>query len=112
MTIFEKMLSKEITVQPIYEDESVLVIQDIDAQSPCHLLLIPKESATSLNDILDWSDEQAGRYFKSTAKVAQALGLSKNGYRVVINTGEHGGQTVTYLHMHLLGGRRMSWPPG
>lgn len=112
MTIFEKMLNKEIQVNMLYEDEDVLVIHDIDPQAPKHILLIPKETAAGVNDIESWTDEQAGRYLKSAVKAAKLLDVDKSGYRLVINSGPHGGQTVPYLHMHLLAGRRMNWPPG
>lgn len=112
MTIFEKMLKKEIPANIVYEDETVLVIRDIDPQAPDHVLLIPKETAAGMNDIENWSDEQAGRYLKAAAKTAKLLNVNKRGYRVIINSGSDGGQTVPYLHMHLLAGRRLNWPPG
>ncbi len=112
MTIFEKMLNKEIPANILFEDENVLAIHDIDPQAPEHILLIPKETAAGLNDIENWSDEQAGRYLKTVVKTAKLLGVDKSGYRLVINSGRHGGQTVPYLHMHILAGRRMNWPPG
>lgn len=112
MTIFEKMLRKEIPANILFEDETVMAIHDIDPQAPKHILLIPKETAAGLNDIENWSDEQAGKYLKSALKAAKILGVEKSGYRLVINSGPHGGQTVPYLHTHILSGRRLGWPPG
>ncbi len=112
MTIFEKMLKKEVPANILFEDETVLAIHDIAPQAPKHILLIPKETAAGLNDIENWSDEQAGKYLKSAVKAAKALGVEKSGYRLVINSGSHGGQTVPYLHTHILSGRRLNWPPG
>lgn len=111
MTIFEKMLNNEVPVNPVYEDEEVLVIQDIAPQAPCHVLIIPKHHAVCLNDVKDWSDEEAGRYLKTAIKVAKKLGVEETGYRIIINTREQGGQTVAYLHMHLLAGVQLGWRP-
>lgn len=112
MTIFEKMLNKEIPANILFEDDAVLAIHDIDPQAPEHILIIPKETTAGLNDIENWSNEQAGLYLKAAVKTAKLLSVDKSGYRLVINSGRHGGQTVPYLHMHILAGRRMNWPPG
>jgi histidine triad (HIT) family protein len=99
-TVFEKMLSKEIPVSAVYEDEEVLVINDIKPQAPVHLLIIPKKRAVNLNNLEDWSNEEAGRYLKAIAKVAKELNIEN--YKIEINNGDEAGQTVFYLHSHLL----------
>lgn len=111
MTIFEKMLNKEIPIDPVYEDENVLVIRDIAPQTPCHVLIIPKHHATCLNDVESWTDEQAGQFLKTAITVAKKLGVEEEGYRIIINTKDGGGQTVDYLHMHLLAGTKLGWRP-
>lgn len=119
--LFCKIASGAIPVQRVYEDEHVLAFPDIAPQAPVHLLLIPKEHLTShAHAAAESADAQAvfGRLLAAAAQVAadHELGLAEDGgmagYRLVINSGPDGGQTVHHLHMHLLGGRPMSWPPG
>jgi histidine triad (HIT) family protein len=105
MTIFEKFLNKEIPVDAVYEDDDVLAIRDIQPQAPCHILVVPKKYAQNISQVIDWSDEDVGRYFKKATIVAKKLGLHETGYRLVINTGHDAGQTVPYLHIHILGGQ-------
>ncbi|MCL2519434.1 MAG: histidine triad nucleotide-binding protein [Spirochaetaceae bacterium] len=104
MTIFERILSGEIPATKVYEDENVIAINDINPQAAMHILVIPKQKAKWLPDLATWSDEDIGRCFKSAALAAKQLGLEALGYRVIINSGEGGGQTVDYLHMHILAG--------
>jgi histidine triad (HIT) family protein len=110
MTIFEKILNNEIPSQILYEDDFAIAIPDIQPQLPVHVLVIPKTFATSLSDIGHWSSEQTAGYFQSIDKVAKHLQI-ENGYRVVFNTGSDAGQTVAYLHAHILAGSAMGWPP-
>lgn len=111
MTVFEKILAGDIPSEKVYEDDAVLAFKDIDPQAPCHVLVIPKQKAQDFDGIISWSDEEAGRFFKKAAQTARKLGLEKTGYRLVINTGADAMQSVPYLHIHLLGGKTLGWPP-
>lgn len=109
--IFCKIASGEIPSKTVYEDESVRAFYDLDPQAPVHVLIIPKEHIDSANDITSENSAIVGHVFEVAAKLAKELGLD-NGYRIVNNCGEEGGQSVPHLHFHLLGGRTMAWPPG
>ncbi|MFP4643519.1 MAG: histidine triad nucleotide-binding protein [Spirochaetales bacterium] len=111
-TIFDKILSGEIPADKVYEDDSVLAFRDINPQAPVHVLVIPKQRAERFSELPGRSAEEAGILFQGAARVATELGLDESGYRVVVNNGEHGQQTVEYLHVHILGGRQLTWPPG
>jgi histidine triad (HIT) family protein len=111
MTIFEKILNKEIPAKVVFEDETVLAFEDINPQAPVHVLVIPKKKIVSFDELDGQDTEYVGKYFQAVSKVAQQLEL-KQGYRVVFNNGEHGQQTVEYIHAHILGQRQMQWPPG
>ncbi|MGR9051387.1 MAG: histidine triad nucleotide-binding protein [Gammaproteobacteria bacterium] len=108
--LFCKMVAGTITPDVVYEDEKVLAFKDIDPKAPVHLLIIPKTHVATLNDLEDPS--LAGHLLLKVAELARQQGLSENGYRTVVNCNEHGGQAVFHLHLHLLGGRQMQWPPG
>ena len=110
-TIFKRILDKEIAADVVYEDDSCLAFRDINPQSPTHVLIIPKKELPSLADAQETDAPLLGYLLLIAAKIAARLGLS-NGYRAVINCGRDGGQTVDHLHVHLLGGRSMKWPPG
>ncbi len=110
-TIFSKIIRKEIPADIIYEDDLCLAFRDISPQAPTHILVIPKKVIPRLTDAGEPDKELLGHMLLTVNKVAEQEGLS-NGYRVVINTDEDGGQTVFHLHMHLLGGRSLGWPPG
>ena len=112
MTIFKKIIDREIPVDIVFEDDLCLAFRDISPQAPCHILLIPKKEIASLAEA-DASDHTLlGHLLLKAAEVALREGLVENGYRVVINTGDDGGQSVDHLHLHILGGRPMGWPPG
>jgi histidine triad (HIT) family protein len=113
MTIFKKIIDKEIPADIVYEDDHCLAFRDINPQAPTHVLLIPKKEIRSLNDI-DKGQDQAllGHLMVTAHQIAKDEGLGDEGYRTVINTNEYGGQTVYHLHLHILGGRPMQWPPG
>ncbi len=96
----------------LFEDDECAAFRDINPQAPTHVLLIPKRHIPSLNDLEQAPDTLMHHLFSTARDLAERLGLSKTGYRVVINTGADGGQTVFHLHLHLLGGRSMQWPPG
>jgi histidine triad (HIT) family protein len=109
--LFCKILAGEIPANRIYEDEFCIAFPDINPQAPTHLLILPKEHIASQAKALPEHKLLLGHLLMAAADLAQAQKLSK-GYRVVINTGDDGGQTVHHLHVHLLGGRHMDWPPG
>ena len=111
-TIFDKILRREIPAQIVHEDEAVLAFRDIQPQAPVHVLVIPKKKLSHFSDLASAPAEDVAAFFSSIAKVAQQLGLEKNGYRVVINNGRDAQQSVEYIHAHILGGRALSWPPG
>ncbi len=111
-TIFDKILSGEIPAKRIYEDEFVLAFADIQPQAPTHVLVIPKAKVRCFAELSTQSPATVGQLFIGAAKVAKQLRLDESGYRIVINNGRDAQQTVDYLHLHILGGRALSWPPG
>ena len=110
-TLFEKIIAREIPAQIEYEDSECIVIHDIDPQAPVHILVIPKEVIPRIAESSSFRPEILGRLLQVAAKIAKQLNLKK-GFRLVINNGEDGGETVPHLHIHLLGGRKLEWPPG
>jgi len=112
MTIFAKIIAGEIPAEKLYEDEHVVAFRDINPQAPVHVLVVPRKPLISVADADAEDAELLGRLLLVAAKVAQDLGLESDGYRLVTNIGDYGGQSVFHLHVHLLGGRRMGWPPG
>lgn len=110
--IFCKLASGEIPADKVYEDDRALAFHDLHPQAPVHVLLIPKEHLDSLNDAAHGDEALLGHLLWLVPKIANQLGIAESGFRTVINTGADGGQTVSHLHLHLLGGRPMSWPPG
>lgn len=111
VTIFTKIIEREIPADIVYEDDLCLAFHDVSPQAPTHVLLIPKKPIVSLDDFSGDDADLAGHLLTMVPKVAAKLGLEQ-GYRTVINTGEHGGQSVFHLHIHILGGRALAWPPG
>jgi histidine triad (HIT) family protein len=112
-TIFSKIINKEIPADIVYESDNVLAFKDIKPQAPVHILIIPKIEIPRVTDIK--GKEHAallGEMIDAANKLAKDLGIDKNGFRLVINCGNDGGQEVYHIHMHLLGGRHMHWPPG
>lgn len=112
MTIFSKIIRREIPAQIVYEDEHLLAFKDINAQAPVHVLFIPKEPIASTDALDDSHAELIGRLVLAARRYAREIGIAESGYRLVMNTNGDGGQTVFHLHLHLLGGRQMAWPPG
>lgn len=108
--LFCKMANGQIKPDVVYEDENLLAFRDIHPQAPVHVLIIPKVHVPTLNDLAD--SVLAGQLLQAAAKIAKQEGLADNGYRTVINCNKHGGQEVQHLHLHILGGRQMHWPPG
>jgi histidine triad (HIT) family protein len=110
-TIFEKIISGEIQADILYQDEICIVIRDIEPQAPVHFLVIPKKVIPRIGDALQEDQSSLGHLLLTAGKIAEQENLS-SGYRVVINHGKNGGETVPHLHVHVLGGRQMTWPPG
>jgi histidine triad (HIT) family protein len=106
------MITKEVSADFVHRDERLVVIRDINPQAPTHLLVIPVEHLESLDDASQKDEELLGHLLRVAARVANDEGLAESGYRAVINTGAGAGQSVFHLHVHVLGGRVMNWPPG
>jgi histidine triad (HIT) family protein len=110
-TIFSKIIRKEIPADIVYEDNLAIAFRDVNPQAPVHILVIPKQPIARLSDAESQDHALMGHLLLTAKRVAEQVGLT-NGYRIVINTGPDGGQTVYHLHLHILGGRQMHWPPG
>ena len=110
-SLFPKIIAREIPADILFEDDLCLAFRDINPRAPVHFLVIPKKEIVSLADLSDEDESIVGRCIMVASKVAAAEGLDE-GYRVVANTRDDGGQEVPHLHFHVLGGRKMSWPPG
>ena len=111
-TLFEKIIACEIPAQIVYEDDRVLAFRDINPQAPTHALIVPKKPIPRVAEAKAEDQELLGYLLLKAAEVAGKLGLDKGGFRLVINNGADGGETVPHLHVHILGGRYMKWPPG
>lgn len=113
MTIFTKIINKEIPAVIVYEDDICLAFNDVQPQAPIHILLIPKKPIESMACVDASADKEIlGHLMIKASEIAESQGLSREGYRLVMNTNKNGGQSVYHLHIHILGGRQMSWPPG
>jgi len=110
-TIFKRIIDREIPADVVHEDDHCLAFRDVNPQAPTHVLIVPKREIASLDEVSEVDEILIGHLFAVAAKLARQLGL-QNGYRAVVNCGKEGGQTVDHLHVHLLGGRAMNWPPG
>ncbi|MGP1387746.1 MAG: histidine triad nucleotide-binding protein [Thainema sp.] len=110
-TIFDKIIQREIPADIVYEDDQVLAFKDINPQAPVHILVIPKKQIPRVSEAEPDDQALLGHLLMTVKQVAAAAGLT-DGYRIVINNGKDGGQTVDHLHLHILGGRFMQWPPG
>ncbi|TAM57213.1 MAG: histidine triad nucleotide-binding protein [Rhodanobacter sp.] len=111
-TIFSKIIRREIPADIVYESDEVLAFRDLNPQAPVHVLFIPKRELATLNDAGQTDALLLGQLLLAAADYARREGFAEQGYRTVVNCNEDGGQTVFYLHVHLLAGRRMHWPPG
>ncbi len=111
-TIFSKIIRREIPAQIVHEDDDVLAFRDVNAQAPVHVLFIPKRPIATLNDLEAADAELIGKLVLAATRFAKAEGFSEQGYRCVINCNGDGGQSVYHLHLHLLAGRQLHWPPG
>jgi len=110
--LFCKMISGDIQADTVYEDEQVFAFRDINPQAPTHVLIVPKIHISTLNDLSNEDAETIGRLFLVAKTIAQKEGIDEAGYRTVINCNAAAGQTVFHIHLHVLGGRSMAWPPG
>ncbi|MGB2692821.1 MAG: histidine triad nucleotide-binding protein [Thermodesulfobacteriota bacterium] len=111
-TIFKKIIDKEIPADIVYEDDLCLAFNDIDPKAPVHILIIPKKEIPSMAEVSQDDQGLLGHLLVIASQVAKEQGISDSGYRLVANTNNEGGQEVHHLHIHLLGGRQMTWPPG
>lgn len=111
-TIFGKIIRREIPADIVYEDDDVLAFRDVSPQAPIHVVIIPKKPLVNLLDAGPGDTLLLGQLMSAAVHVARTLGLDETGFRVVVNVGPDGGQSVDHLHLHLLGGRPLGWPPG
>lgn len=112
MTIFEKIIAREIPATIVYENDDVIAFRDIDPKAPVHILIVPKRSIPTVNDLMPTDAELMGTLLLAAKEIAAAEGIAENGYRLVFNCNRDGGQSVDHIHCHLLGGRQLHWPPG
>ena len=110
--IFAKIIRKEIPAKIVYEDDRVMAFRDIDAKAPVHILVVPKKDVARISEAVAADEPLLGHLLTVAAEVARKEGIDSTGYRLVINKGAHAGESVPHLHVHLLGGRQMGWPPG
>jgi histidine triad (HIT) family protein len=111
-TIFGKIAAGEISADIVYEDEDLVAFRDLHPQAPTHILVIPRKPIPTLNEVQPEDAELIGKLFLAAAKIAEEEGIARSGYRTLINCNAAAGQTVYHLHLHILGGRPMQWPPG
>ena len=112
MTIFEKIIAREIPAKIIWEDDDAIAFHDVNPQAPVHVLIVPKKPVPRVAEATPEDHRLLGHLLLKAADVAAQLGLRQGGYRLVINNGPDGGESVPHLHCHILGGRHMGWPPG
>ncbi|MEM0912581.1 MAG: histidine triad nucleotide-binding protein [Pseudomonadota bacterium] len=110
-TIFTKIINKEIPADILYEDDRVLAFKDINPQAPIHFLVIPKKAIATINDIEQEDEAVVGYLYRTAATLCAELGVAENGYRTVMNCNNDGGQTVYHIHLHVLAGKPLGWPP-
>ena len=110
--LFLKIINREIPAEIVYEDDEVLAFNDINPQAPLHVLIIPKKHISTLNEVGEADEPLLGKLMNTARKIAQEHGVAEEGYRVVMNCNKGAGQTVFHIHLHLLGGRPLTWPPG
>ncbi len=111
-TLFEKIIARELPAAVVYEDDTILAFRDLHPQAPTHILIIPKKPIPRIAEAQPEDQPVLGQLLLKAAEVADKLGLKKSGYRLVFNNGPDAGEAVPHLHCHILGGRKMNWPPG
>lgn len=112
MTVFERIITREIPAQIVYEDEDILAFRDVNPQAPVHVLIVPKRVVPRVGEAEDGDAMLLGRLILVSRTVAESEDVLNSGYRLVINHGKDAGESVPHLHLHLLGGRALTWPPG
>ena len=112
MTLFEKIIAREIPAIIVFEDDQFIAIRDINPQAPIHILVIPKKPIPTTNDLSSGDAELIGNLLLRAKDIAANEGIAETGYRLVLNCNADGGQSVDHIHCHLLGGRQLNWPPG
>lgn len=112
MTLFEKIIAREIPAEIVLENECVLAFRDISPQAPTHILVVPKKPIPRIAETTEEDEALLGRLLSAARAVARQEGIDKTGFRIVINNGNDGGESVPHLHVHVLGGRALQWPPG
>ena len=112
MTLFEKIIRREIPARIIHEDDEIIAVHDVNPQAPVHVLIIPKKVIPRVGAAAAGDAELLGKLFLAAGQIARSLGVSESGFRLVVNHGHDGGETIPHLHVHLLGGRELGWPPG
>ncbi|MHB1285771.1 MAG: histidine triad nucleotide-binding protein [Leptospirales bacterium] len=112
--VFCRILKGEIPSEKVYEDDSSIVVRDVNPQAPFHVLVIPREHVQDIAGALrqENGEDRVGKLFNTSVRIAAEQGFGSSGFRLVVNSGTDGGQTVGHLHLHLMGGRQMTWPPG
>lgn len=111
-SIFTKIIQREIPATIVYENDDVIAFKDIAPKAPVHVLIVPKKEIPTINHITEEDAHLVGKIMLAAQEIAKAEGIAENGYRLIMNCNEHGGQTVFHLHCHLLGGRALEWTPG
>lgn len=112
MTLFEKIIRREIPAKIAYEDDDLIAIHDVNPQAPVHVLIIPKKVVPRIGEANEQDVTLLGKLLFKSTEIARSLGIYDSGYRLVVNHGRDGGETIPHLHVHLLGGRPLGWPPG
>mgnify|MGYP001591234736 FL=1 len=112
MSLFAKIIAREIPADIVHETDEVLAFRDVNPKAPTHILVVPKKPIARINDASPEDARLIGTVLLTAAEIARKLGLDRSGYRLVINNGQDGGESVPHLHVHLLGGRPLQWPPG
>ena len=110
--IFQKIIDKEVPAKIVYEDERVLAFRDVNPKAPTHILVVPKKALARISEAAAGDEPLLGHLLTVAVGIARQVGIGESGYRLVINNGPHAGESVPHLHVHLLGGRPMAWPPG
>ena len=110
--IFCKIAQNQIEVNPLYEDEDLIAFYDLHPQAPIHFLVVPKTHIATINHLESGDEHLIGKMVLTAKTLAKQLDLAQDGYRLIFNVNEHGGQTVYHIHLHVIGGRKMHWPPG
>ncbi|MEP7014082.1 MAG: histidine triad nucleotide-binding protein [Verrucomicrobiota bacterium] len=112
MTLFEKIIKREIPAKILWEDDDAIAFHDVNPQAPAHVLIVPKKVIPRLSDATEGDSKILGKLLLAARDMAKKLGVDKSGYRIVINSGPDAGESVPHLHVHLLGNRALAWPPG